>query len=148
MRAVLLTGVLLAGAVLAARADDKAKPTDQEKIQGKWTFVSGESDGKPVAADKIAKSVVVIGKDTILVRDGNNKTTWEVSYRIDPTKSPRTITMQLTEGEFKGQKTEGIYQLEGDSLKLCYALPGGTRPAGFTTKEGGKTNCFTLKRGK
>jgi uncharacterized protein (TIGR03067 family) len=145
MRALLLTGRLLS---TLAFAEDKPAQTDQEKLQGTWTFVSGESDGKPVAAATIKDSTVVIGKDTIFVRDGNNKKTWEVSYGIDPTKTPRTITMQLKEGEFKGQKTEGIYELSGDDLKLCYALPGGARPTGFSTKEGSKTNCFTLKRSK
>jgi uncharacterized protein (TIGR03067 family) len=148
MRTLLLTAGLLAGSAAVVNAEGKGAPTDQEKIQGTWTFVSGESDGKAVPPEKIKDSTVVIGKDTILVRDGNNKKTWEVGYRLDPTKSPRAITMQLTEGDQKGRKTDGIYQLEGDSLKLCYALPGGARPSGFTTRAGGKTNCFTLKRAK
>ncbi len=148
MRSLLLTAALLAGAAVVAYGEDKGKTTDQEKIQGTWAFVSGESDGKPVPANKIKDSRVVIGKDSIYVEDGKNKKTWDVSYRLDPSKSPKTITMQMKEGDFKDKPSEGIYLLEGDSLKLCYPLPGGARPTGFTTKEGSKTNCFTLKRSK
>ena len=37
---------------------------------------------------------------------------------------------------------EGFY--EGDTVKICYALPGGETPTEFSTKE--KQHCFVLKR--
>ena len=36
--------------------------------------------------------------------------------------------------------------LEGETLKLCYALPGRERPKTFTTAEGSGTHLFVLNR--
>src|SRR5205807_1713569 len=75
MKPLLLTAALLAVVAFAARAEDKDRLADEAKIQGTWAIVSGESDGKAVPDDKIKDSAVVIGKDSLHVRDGkNNKT--------------------------------------------------------------------------
>jgi uncharacterized protein (TIGR03067 family) len=143
-RTLVLTGVVLAAAALAARAEEKK--TDAARILGTWLIVSGEDSGKAVPPEKIKNSAVVIEKDTLHVRDGNNKKVWEVRYRLDPGKDPRAIDMTLEEGELKGKLSKGIYDLQGDTLKLCYALPGEDRPVAFTTKPGSRHNSFLLKR--
>jgi hypothetical protein len=49
-----------------------------------------------------------------------------------------------TEGA--GDTAQGIYCLGGDSLKICYALPGNPRPQVFATKPSDRELVFTMKR--
>ena len=52
--------------------------------------------------------------------------------------------MTVVKGQGKGQTVLGIYALEGETLKLCYALPGRERPKTFTTAEGSGTQMRRL----
>ena len=40
----------------------------------------------------------------------------------------------------------GIYELDGDTLKVCYAIDGGKRPAEFKAKPGSKHVLIVFKR--
>ena len=41
-----------------------------------------------------------------------------------------------TEGPNKGKTFQAIYELDGDTLKVCYDLSGKGRPTEFKTAEG------------
>ena len=47
----------------------------------------------------------------------------------------------------KGSTAEGIVEVKGDELKLCYAVEG-KAPTEFKTKEGDKHHLFVLKKAK
>ena len=51
-----------------------------------------------------------------------------------PTRPP--IDCTLSEGANKGKMQLGIYELDGDTVKFCFAAPGKDRPTDFTTKPG------------
>ena len=53
-----------------------------------------------------------------------------------------------TEGPGKGKTMLGIYELTGDTYKVCFALPGGERPKEFASKPGSKTMLIVMKREK
>jgi uncharacterized protein (TIGR03067 family) len=118
---------------------------DREKIVGNWTVVSGQEDGKALPAEKVKGSHVVITKDTITVHEENNQKR-VMSYKLDPSTTPRQIDLTTTEGSDKGKTSHGIYALEEDTLKICFALPGKDRPKEFTSKEGSKAMLFVMKR--
>ena len=40
----------------------------------------------------------------------------------------------VTAGKYAGKTQLGIYELEGDKVKYCFAIPGRERPADFATK--------------
>jgi uncharacterized protein (TIGR03067 family) len=40
----------------------------------------------------------------------------------------RAIDYDMTEGPTKGEKHLGIYELDGDTVKFCFAAPGKDRP--------------------
>jgi len=44
----------------------------------------------------------------------------------------------------KGETTSGIIERDGDSVKICYALPGGKTPTEFKAAE--NQQYFVLKR--
>jgi uncharacterized protein (TIGR03067 family) len=55
----------------------------------------------------------------------------EASFELRPTGKPSEIDMQFVEGAV----TRGIYELEGDHLKLRWTKLG-DRPTGFDTTDG------------
>jgi uncharacterized protein (TIGR03067 family) len=74
--------------------------------------------------------------------------------KIDPSKNPKTIDMEITEAAReieKGKTIPGIYDLDGNTLKWCYDHSGnkGTgRPQEFSAKTDTKHTLVTLKREK
>ena len=43
---------------------------------------------------------------------------------------------------------EGIIELKGDELRVCYAAMGGPAPQAFESKQGSMHHLLTLKRAK
>jgi uncharacterized protein (TIGR03067 family) len=120
---------------------------DLEKLQGTWTLVSGENEGKPVPPDKIQGSLVVIRKGTMIANDKDNKKLYVMEFKLDPAQRPKAIDMTITEGPDKGKAAKGIYALQGDRLELAYAIAG-ERPKSFSTKPKDAHLSFVLRRVK
>ena len=40
---------------------------------------------------------------------------------LDPSKSPKHMDVSVTDGETKGQKQLAIYEIDGDTCKMCFA---------------------------
>ena len=106
---------------------------DKKDLDGKWVVVSVERDGKPWAAMKGAIRVNNGDKYILTPKEGKAV---PGTFKIDPTKKPKTIDMTPTEGNFKDKTLLGIYELDGDTLKICFAEPGKERPTDFTSKAG------------
>jgi erythromycin esterase len=60
----------------------------------------------------------------------------EGSYRIDPAARPRAIDVTITQGAYRGQILQGIYDLDADTLRVCLAMKGGPRPTEMVSKPG------------
>ena len=132
--------------VRASAAEIKVSGKDHaDKLLGTWVIVSGEEDGKPSPPEKIKGSQMTVDKKSIKLTDKDDKQLWILDYKLDASKKPAEIDMTVAEGPGAGKSSQGIYELDGDALKLCYGLPGADRPKDFKTKEGAKENCFTLK---
>jgi uncharacterized protein (TIGR03067 family) len=65
-------------------------------------------------------------------------------FRINPRKSPRLIDMVGVEGEQRGSILEGIYEVHGDTLKLCHSQK--RRPNEFESRPGSDSTLTILKR--
>jgi uncharacterized protein (TIGR03067 family) len=56
----------------------------------------------------------------------------KAKFTLDPTKTPKTIDYQVTEGPNAGKTQLGIYELADDgTAKFCFAAPGKDRPDAF-----------------
>ncbi|MCX6875980.1 MAG: TIGR03067 domain-containing protein [Verrucomicrobia bacterium] len=131
---------------LPAKQADTSKTdakNDAEQIQGTWKFVSAEDSGRKTPDEAIKILKWVITKDKITQKFGDKTTVF--SYTLDLTKKPRCI--DLTEGI---QKTNlGIYELEGDNLKICIPEGRGGRSTAFESKPDSVNDIlFILKREK
>jgi RNA polymerase sigma factor (sigma-70 family) len=129
------------------KASQPAKPkeaeSDTDRFQGSWTLVSEEQDGKPQPAPQQKKIYTFAGDKLRLTIEGGDlpkPITDKSGFRLNPTKKPKEI--DGLEDAKTGMK--GIYLLDGDTLKICIALPGKDRPTEFLSRQG---NCLmTLQR--
>jgi hypothetical protein len=73
-----------------------------------------------------------------------------MKYTLYAMSKPVGIMLEMTESPFgAGAKAEGIIEVNGDDLKLCYAAaPDGKAPKSFEAKQGSGHHCFVLKRSK
>jgi RNA polymerase sigma factor (sigma-70 family) len=139
-----------AGAALPAPVADPSKPeqkekpkSDKDKLQGKWVPESVEERGKKISEEEIKeKNFVMVfegDKVTLPMKDGAK----EVEYTLAPTKKPKEIDLAV-----EGKTPKGIYELEGDTLKLCFNTdPDGDRPTKFATTDTNNV-LMVLKRKK
>jgi uncharacterized protein (TIGR03067 family) len=125
-----------------ARADDK----DLKALQGSWAPVSGEFAGAefPDAIIKATKLVIKDGTYLVTVGKQDDKGT----FKLIADKTPKAMDITGTDGPNKGKTFLAIYELDGDSLKICYDLSGKERPTEFKTKTETKLFLLTYKRVK
>lgn len=133
---------------LALGADDPKNAKDDGKnIQGTWKLVAVEDSGSKVPEDKIKGLIFVITTDKFITKaDGKAQ---EASYKLDPDKNPKAIDLTPLDGPTKGKPQPGIYELEGDTLRICATnRKGADRPKDFTTKADNERYLMVLKREK
>jgi uncharacterized protein (TIGR03067 family) len=142
--AVALTVVLRL--VPTGDAQDAVKK-EMSRLEGSWSMVSGKADGREMPKEllKTGKRVARGGETAIEV---GGRVLFKARFRIDPAKKPRAIDYTMTEGPTKGKTQLGIYELDGDTVKFCFAAPGKERPTEFTADEGSQRTLSVWKRDK
>jgi len=145
MRKLLLTATLFGGVALltsATGAQEKDKfAVEAPKLDGGYTIVSGEEDGKAVPADRIKGAIVRFNGDTITGTDKDKKEFFAAKFTVETDKKPWVIKIRSTEP--KAADASGLIKKEGDTVTLIYAKPGGAMPTEFKTKE--NQHLFVLK---
>jgi uncharacterized protein (TIGR03067 family) len=111
-------------------------------IDGIWQSTSAEMSGKtmPDAVVKTMKLELKDGKYTV----GNDSGT----VSVDPGKKPKEMEVKGVQGPNKGKTFLCIYELDGDTMRICYDLSGKSRPKEFKTTEGTQLFLVTYKRKK
>ena len=115
-------------------------------LEGTWLPSTAELGGKKFP-DEVRKSMkldmkadqytVAIG--TVLDRG---------TCKLDPSAKPKALDVTGTEGPNKGKLILAIYEIEGDTLRICYDLGGKARPTEFKTAEGTKLFLVEYKKKK
>jgi RNA polymerase sigma-70 factor (ECF subfamily) len=125
----LFTHWLLAVEEKAGQQQDAVRAaTDQDKLQGTWQVVRQESGGQVEKADDT--KVVIEGDKLRFMNDGQVE---EATFQLNDTKKPKEIDFT---GSENGQELLrlGIYELQGESWKLCLAGVKEARPAEFASQ--------------
>ena len=66
--------------------------------------------------------------------------------KVDATTSPKTVDITTgADGPSKGRVILAIYELNGNTLKVCYDLEGKDRPKEFKSEKGSKTFLVEYK---
>jgi uncharacterized protein (TIGR03067 family) len=111
--------------LLTATAAHCGTPTGQE-LQGKWVVKSFEYNGSEVERLKNAIREFKDGKYSLTPKTGE---AIEGAVMLDATQSPKAIDLDVN-----GRVIKGIYELDGDTLTLCYNLASDERPSEFASK--------------
>lgn len=145
MHALLTTIVsgLALGLFAGGAALDKPPTSElpKPKLDGSYTIVSGEEDGKAIPAERVKGSEVKFAGDTVVGTDKDKKQFFAASFKLNTDTSPWIIDM--TSKLPKEMKSVGLIKKDGDTVTIIYALPGGAVPKEFKTKE--KQQMFVLK---
>jgi uncharacterized protein (TIGR03067 family) len=134
--------MLIAGPV---RGDKPAG--DAAKLEGNWVMVSGEIDTQSLPAEMV-KGAKRVAKDGVTTVTINGQMFMQAKFTVDSSVKPKTIDYDVTDGPTKGKKQLGIYELDGDTVKFCFASPGKDRPSEFTTSAGSGRTLSVWKREK
>ena len=130
-------------------ADDAKDAIKKEmaQLEGEWSMVSAEANGLSLPKETVesGKRVAKDGETTITI---GGQVYFKAKFTIDPTKKPKAIDYKMTEGPTKGKTHLGIYELDGDTVKFCFAAPEKDRPTDFTAKEGSQRTLSVWKRDK
>jgi uncharacterized protein (TIGR03067 family) len=65
---------------------------------------------------------------------------------VDDGKDPKTIDMAYEAGESAGKTEQGIYKLKDDTLTICTANFGDSRPRDFSNPKGAKRRLYVYQR--
>jgi RNA polymerase sigma factor (sigma-70 family) len=122
---------------------------DKQAIQGVWQVTDVETNDKKTPGlagtlPKIKTQQWTFTADKVTPWMPGEKDIPAVPYTLDPSKKPKEIDITPEKGN---DLQSGVYSLEGDVLKLCFARPhGGPRPTELAADEAGKNILLTFKR--
>jgi len=146
MRVHLLTA-LAAGLLLAANSPKDDAKNDVKKFAGTWTVASIERNGDKVDAEALKDAKIIFKGDQFTLRGAEGEMKGTIT--LDPSKKPPTITAKGTSSSGEEFTAYGIYELKGDTLKICYSTEGeDQRPKEFKTTAESSSTLAVYKRSK
>jgi uncharacterized protein (TIGR03067 family) len=111
----------------------------EDELSGEWQMVSCIRDGYTLEP-MLVKSGRRIGRGGETITMFGKQVFMRARYTLDATQQPKAIDYNITGGTSKGKTQYGIYEMDGELLRICYAGPGQSRPTDFTSATGaGKT---------
>lgn len=149
-------GIVVLGGMLQAQVAPRparalpssaAPRADRDALQGRWSATMPGPGGQKqtliwnIEGDRIAMQVVM--------PDGTAQEVLKGQLEIDANARPRRLAIKDATGpDGRNQRDNlGIYELIGDTLKICYGTPGQARPKVFKQGESGPPMLMSLKRG-
>jgi len=125
----LAVGGLLAVHVGAGDKKDAAA-SEVKKLEGSWLVHSQTFQGKPHDDGKPSEFVFAEGTLTIKMGGGTEE---KMTFTVDPSGKPKTMDVKPEKKPGEGVVVgAAIYELDGDTLKVCIGLP---RPTELTDKD-------------
>jgi uncharacterized protein (TIGR03067 family) len=128
---------------LVARADTPAD--DWKKLSGTWKVDTATLNGDD-ATGAFKEAVLTVEEGKYKVTFGGMSDAGTLT--IDPAKKPKLMTITGTDGPSKGKTLPAIYEIDGDTLRICYTLAGKEPPTEFKSTAENKTLLVTYKRDK
>lgn len=131
--------------VVAQAAFAGTDDADRRALVGSWKAVSLQKNGEDISLEAAEDTRLVFKADGYAIRKGNESLE-DGTYRLGGQGDERELDTMPTNGPDRGKTIRGIYQLEGDTLRMCLAPPGAPRPATLASKGGSNHLLFVYKR--
>jgi uncharacterized protein (TIGR03067 family) len=157
MRSIVTALVVAAVFSVSAQARSAQPPKGEAaRMKGVWIVVSGERDGKPMDASRIAgRQLVIQGSeftDMIKGKDQDkdkNLVLAKGTFTLDESHSPRWIDAHFTTGEIAGKSCKAIYEIDGDTFRTVTAVESDDeRPSTFKSLPATGQMMFVYRRAK
>jgi uncharacterized protein (TIGR03067 family) len=114
---------------------------EQERLQGSWTVVSHMNNNRKSSDEQVKKMKAVIEGRTLTLSGDKEK--MEIGFKLHPSKRPKAMELELQDP--KKHTIQGIYELEGDLLKIAWNNQG-EGPKAFPKEPKEGTGMIVLKR--
>jgi uncharacterized protein (TIGR03067 family) len=126
-------GLLLAACNRQAPAPATTQKTDLDRFQGTWYLVMAMQDGNALPQDKVKQTTIVFNGDTFrFPGSAEYATSKSGTIKLDETKTPKEMDAISAEKEVM----LGIYALQENGYKVCFAPVGKPRPTAMTSAPG------------
>jgi uncharacterized protein (TIGR03067 family) len=120
----------------AQETPDEVLAKAKAALKGTWQVTSAEEGGDPLPAGIISQLKHIFHDESIVMVVGEKEKL--AQYKIDPTASPKTIDIIK-----KDEVTLGIYEIEGDKLRICMSKDL-RRPTKFESKSETGRNALAV----
>lgn len=117
---------------------------EAQLLQGTWSVVAYERDGAAVPASLWQPLSLTFQSDVIHASRG--ATFMSAKFRLPQNAPPRSIDISFHQ-DGAAQTAQGVYELHGDLMRLCYPnIPGAARPAKLPDTPGLGFDVLLLRR--
>ncbi|HTL27601.1 MAG TPA: TIGR03067 domain-containing protein [Tepidisphaeraceae bacterium] len=142
-----MSRVLKIASLIASIGLCVASASAQDSLEGQWSCVSAIVNGKPLSDSKVSRLRLTLTRERYKTEE-SSEVLFDSTYSIDRTTTPKQITMIGTEGDLAGKEAQGIYAIDGETLRICYTMPGHARPKAFESNPGSEAYLIVWKRQK
>jgi uncharacterized protein (TIGR03067 family) len=114
--------------------------SDLEQAQGDWVPAEVIDNGEKMPADNLASTKLRISGNEFTLR--HSEGVYQGRFDIKQNSNPRRMDVTLDDGT----EVSAIYDVTGETMKVCYAQPGSSRPLAFRSNAGSEHVMVTYKR--
>jgi uncharacterized protein (TIGR03067 family) len=140
-----IAGLFVAAMASTALCEDQKAPAGKE-LNGVWALASGETGGENMP-EEVRKGIhLTLSNGKYMAKVGGKSDVG--TYKVDESKTPHTLTLTGTSGPNEGKTMLAIFELDKDTLKVCYDLSGKAFPDKFESKPKTQSFLATYERQK
>ena len=126
-----------------AQDEDEPVMPEATELEGTWEMVSyvweGEQGDVPDGAQGRFEG------NRMYHREGDDEDwTHDGTISVAPSAMPAEIDIEFV--EFDGEIIRGIYEVDGDTLTICFVVPREDRPDRFESTEESQTTIMVFRR--
>ena len=127
-------------------AEGGASADEIKKLQGQWQIAAMEREGSEIPHEDIKDVVVDVQGTTYKLLNVDNE--HGGTFSVDDSKEPKQMDIKQQSGPGGERVLKAIYELKGDTFRVCYAQEGGDRPTTFSGGADSKQVIITYQRKK
>lgn len=150
MRLLILLASLTLGPALAAPPEAPAQPKAPENsspLDGVWRLTHASAHGQEVPPARFTGVTRRFQNGSlVLMKDG--KDYFHAQYQTRDDRDPKQIDIQFLDGPNAGRTLHGIYEINGDVLRLCTGKNNAPAPLRFESTLESATILDTFQRQK